>query len=264
MDEFNGLQYEARGDGEAMLLIHGSHMADAFLPMAQESVLVDRHRLIRYHRRGFANSQRAPAGFSIEDQARDALSILDHLGVERAHVVGHSYGAVIAMQLALDAADRVRSLALLDPALLNVPSGAGMMEAIAPAGAAYASGDVAAAVDLFLTIVGGEDWRAETEAVLPGAPEQAERDGATFFEVELPALGEWAFDVEGAQRINQPVLSVLGSESGPFFEEGQQQLSAWLPQTQKVVAPGVNHNMLIQDAALVARELAEFLEGSGS
>ncbi len=124
MDEFNGLKYEARGDGEAMLLIHGAHIADAFLPMAQESVLVDRHRLIRYHRRGIANSQRAPAGFSIEDQARDALSILDQLGVERAHVVGHSYGGVIAMQLALDAADRVRSLALLEPVLLNVPSAA--------------------------------------------------------------------------------------------------------------------------------------------
>jgi pimeloyl-ACP methyl ester carboxylesterase len=263
MDEFNGLKYEARGDGEAMLLIHGSHMADTFLPMAQESVLVDRYRLIRYHRRGFANSQRAPVGFSIEDQARDALSILDHLGVERAHVVGHSYGGVIAMQLALDAADRVRSLALLETPLLNVPSAAGMMEAIASAEAVYASGDVAAAVDLFLTIMGGEDWMAETEAVLPGAPEQAERDGATFFEVELPALGEWAFDVEGAQRNNQPVLSVLGSESVPLFEEGQQQLSAWLPRTQKVVVPGVNHNMLIQDAALVARELAGFLEGSG-
>ncbi len=264
MDEYNGLKYEARGDGEAMLLIHGSHMADTFLPMVQESVLVDRYRLIRYHRRGFANSQRAPVGFSIEDQARDALSILDHLGVERAHVVGHSYGGAIAMQLALDAADRVCSLALLEPALMNVPSAAGLMEAIAPAVAAYASGDVAAAVDIFLTFVGGEDWRAEIEAVLPGAPEQAERDGATFFEVELPALGEWAFDVEEAQRNNQPVLSVLGSESVPIFEEGQQQLSAWLPRTQKVVVPGVNHSMLTQDAALVARELAGFLEGSGS
>jgi pimeloyl-ACP methyl ester carboxylesterase len=53
-----------------------------------------------------------------------------HLGIERAHVVGHSSSAIMALQLALDAPDRVLSLALLEPALLAVPSGPYAGEAI--------------------------------------------------------------------------------------------------------------------------------------
>ena len=51
-----GLEYEPHGEGEPVLLIHGSHVADSFLPLTREVVLADRYRLIRYHRRGFAGS----------------------------------------------------------------------------------------------------------------------------------------------------------------------------------------------------------------
>ena len=65
------------------------------LPFLFEPALVDRYRLIRYHRRGQAGSTRA-------DNAADAASLLDHLSVRRAHVAGHSTGAAIALQLVLD------------------------------------------------------------------------------------------------------------------------------------------------------------------
>ena len=47
-----GLEYEANGDGEAVLLIHGALVADALLPLTREAALADRYRLIRYRRRG--------------------------------------------------------------------------------------------------------------------------------------------------------------------------------------------------------------------
>ena len=50
-------------------------------------------------------------------------------------------------------------------------------------------------------LVGGSDWRAEVEGTVPGGPEQAERDAATFFDVELPALGAWVLSEEKARRI---------------------------------------------------------------
>jgi pimeloyl-ACP methyl ester carboxylesterase len=258
--EFNGLEYEIVGAGEPVLLVHGSHIADSFLPLTREASLAG-HRLIRYHRRGFAGSERASASFRIEDQAQDARALLDHLGVDRAHVVGHSYGGVISLQLALAAPERVRSLTLLEPALMSVPSAQLMMEhGIGPAIERYASGDPAGAVDAFLSAVGGAQWRPELEAALPGAAEQAERDAATFFETEMPALQSWAFDVERANRIQQPVVYVIGNESGPVFEEGIPLLRSWLPQTREVRLSDVNHSLLTQDPKSVAGVIAEFLD----
>jgi len=59
-----GLDYEANGDGEAVLLIHGGHVADGFLPLMSEASLADGYRLIRYRRRGYAGSDPLSGGFS--------------------------------------------------------------------------------------------------------------------------------------------------------------------------------------------------------
>src|SRR5262249_35448881 len=180
------LEYEIRGRGEPVLLIHGSHIAGAFLPLMNEPSLAN-YRLIRYHRRGFAGSTKHEDPFSIKDQAADALALLQHLGVERAHIVGHSYGGLIALQLALDTPEVVHSLVLLEPALVRmVPSRGDMAkEAIVPAMRRYFEGDHAGAVDAFFQHVIGPEWRVECARTVPAGPEQAARDAKTFFEIEM-------------------------------------------------------------------------------
>ena len=259
MLENNGLEYEVCGDGEAVLLIHGSHVAGSFLALTREAALAEPFRLIRYHRRGFAGSAPLPASFSIEDQASDARSLLTHLGVERAHVIGHSYGGVTALQLALDAPGLIHSLTLLEPALLMVPSAQALWDAIASAAQLHHSGDTAGAVDRFLSAVGGANWRSLAESTVPGAPEQAERDGATFFDVEVPALQNWVFDADCAARISQPVMYVIGTESGQIFEEGLKLVRSWFPETREARVPGVNHLLQMQKPGLVAQGISEFL-----
>src|SRR3712207_3518701 len=115
------LEYERRGTGEPVLLIHGSHIGASFVPPLAQPSLTDDYMLIRYHRRGFLGSTHAKGPVSIKQQADDARALLEHLNVERAHVVGHSYGGPIALQLAVDAPEYVHSLALLEAALLTVP-----------------------------------------------------------------------------------------------------------------------------------------------
>jgi pimeloyl-ACP methyl ester carboxylesterase len=141
------LEYEVRGAGEPVVLVHGSHIADAFAPLLEESVLTDRFQLIRYHRRGFAGSTHPDGPVSIVQQAADCRALMRRLGVQSAHVVGHSYGGAIALQLALDAPDAVHSLALLEPALLIVPSTQQFMEALALVLQMYEAGDKTGAVD---------------------------------------------------------------------------------------------------------------------
>ena len=254
-----GLEYEASGDGEPVLLIHGGHIADAFLPLTREAALADRYRLIRYHRRGFAGSDPHSGAFSIEQQAQDALALTKHLGVERAHVVGHSYGGAIAVQLAIEAPSLVHSLVLLEPAIFPAEIASAVKEMSAPTFEAYRSGDAAKGVDLFLRMVAGADWRTEVAKTVPGGPEQAEKDAETYFQVESPALDEWTFDSAGASRISQPVLYAIGSETLPLIEVVKQHFQALIPHTEQVVVPGVNHSMQMQDPKAVAAPIADFL-----
>jgi pimeloyl-ACP methyl ester carboxylesterase len=107
------LEYEIIGSGEPVLLIHGSHVAGSFKPLLAQPALTDEYTLIRYHRRGHLDSSPATGPVSIEQQAADARALLEYLHAQPAHVVGHSYGGAIAMQLALDAPESVHSLALL-------------------------------------------------------------------------------------------------------------------------------------------------------
>ena len=258
MEKLAGLEYEVRGNGEPVLLIHGSHVADGFLPLAKEPALADEYRVIRYHRRGFAGSDRHIGPFGIEDQGRDALALLRALDVDRAHVVGHSYGAVTALELASAEPSVVHSLVLLEPPVTTEPLGDGA-DAFEPLMAMYASGDAKGAVDAFMTFVGGPDWKAEVSRVIPGGPEQAEADAATFFEIEMPGLGPWTLDPDKTSRVAQPALFVLGTESGPLFESAQQAFQKAFADAEIAMLPGLNHLLQMRNPLQVAEPIADFL-----
>jgi pimeloyl-ACP methyl ester carboxylesterase len=94
--------------------------------------------------------------------AREAVTfraLMNHLGIQRAHVVGHSAGGCIAMQLALDVPDMARSLVLLEPALMAVPSPPEVPRALE----LYRAGDIATAVETFLRGTCGPNARPVLE-----------------------------------------------------------------------------------------------------
>lgn len=255
------LEYETRGHGEPVLLI-APVVSAAFAPFLSAPELCGPHRLIRYDKRGWGGSTHASAPVCIADHARDAARLLEHLGIAKAHVAGHSSGGAVALQLALDRPELVHSLALLEPSLLDVPAAAGLFERAAPALEAFAGGDHARAVIGFLSVVGGLDsatCRIVIDANVPGGVAQAIDDAETFFGVELPALGAWRFDEAQAARIRQPVLSVLGSDTQPLWIEVAQRLRAWIPQVEEHVVPGVGHLLQMQRPAPVAAAVAAFL-----
>src|ERR1700730_2048336 len=113
------LEYDVQGSGEPVIFLHGGLLADENTPLMKQRALTDHYRVINYHRRGFAGSEHPPGKATIEDQAADCHALLQHLGVARAHVVGHSLGGVIAIQLAYSRPESVHTLALMKPALMG-------------------------------------------------------------------------------------------------------------------------------------------------
>jgi pimeloyl-ACP methyl ester carboxylesterase len=255
------LEYEVKGSGEPVLLISTGPIADSFLPLLSEKALVERYRLITYRQRRLADSTNGPAPVSFAEHAADAAELLRHLDVRRAHVAGHSTGAAIALQLAVDRHDIVHSLALLEPTLLGVPSAGAFLEKAGPALAAYGAGDRDGAMVAFLSLVCSLDWeicRKVIEKHVPGGVAQAMKDADNFFESYLPALQAWQFGPDQAASISQPILSVLGTETEQLFVESDALLHSWFSQVEDCRIGGVAHLLHMQRPEPVVRGVAEF------
>jgi len=260
--EINGVELEIwdRGSGEPVVFVHGG-MGDECAAVLVEPALANQFRLIHYHRRGYGNSEAPKTPVSISQQAADCRAVMRHLGVERAHCVGQSYGAVILLQTALDFSDAVYSLALLEPPLPSVlyksPEFSEMAE---KAAALYRSGDKAAAMDTFGREVCGDDYRALFDRTLaPGYFERWVAEADTELQSDIPALGSWQFTCEDAVRITQPVLNVVGAHTRQYFREVHETLKTWLPHTENVELPDATHCMLQTNPKEAAERLVSFL-----
>jgi aminoacrylate hydrolase len=97
------------GDGEPVFLIPG--LGGSAMFFAQIALLLaKRFTVIQMDHRGTGRSERPLQDYTIELMARDAVDVLDHFGIAAAHIVGHSTGGVIAQEMALDHAARIKSI----------------------------------------------------------------------------------------------------------------------------------------------------------
>ncbi len=192
---------------------------------------------------------------SIKDQAADARALLEYLHMSPAHIVGHSYGGSIALQLAADSPMCVHSLVFLEAALTTVPHWQAVRELNAATIERYRQGDWEAAVDAFL---GNPVERAAVARNVPGGLEQAIRDLDTYFGIEVPAHEAWHFTEAEGKQIRQPVLFIQGSESQVLYVECRDQIQRWMPQTETVVLHGATHLLHMQQPAGAASLMVEF------
>lgn len=107
------MYYEEHGDpnAEPLLLIMGFTMnAASWAP--QIPALSERYRVIAFDNRGAGRTTQPEGPYSIPQMAADAAALLDHLGIQSAHIVGASMGGMIAQEFALRYPRRVRGLVL--------------------------------------------------------------------------------------------------------------------------------------------------------
>jgi 3-oxoadipate enol-lactonase len=255
------LEYQLRGSGEPVVLIHWGVSATWAEPLLDEPTLADQHRLLSYHRAGFGASTPIEGPVTMADHAEHCRLLMCQVGIERAHVVGHSSSAAIALQLALDSPDAVQTLALLDaarPAPRTGTQAAFLSDVVEAAVARYQEGDTVGAVDIWARGVFGPDYRDALERGLPGGFAQVVAGADAFYTQELPALQQWSFTEQDARRIAQPVLAVVGEHSAPTFPERRELLLSWLPQVEAFELPEATHLLHLENARGMAEALASF------
>ncbi|MGH9979159.1 MAG: alpha/beta fold hydrolase [Nitrososphaeraceae archaeon] len=287
------MEYSVQGSGrESLVFIHGSMVADANIPLIIQPVLMKNYRMITYHRRGYASNKEitrikdpihenndnsvnnfilpSPEGSfmtkpSISQDASDCYRLLEFLKIEgTSHIVGHSQGGVIAIQFALDYPQLVKSLSLLEPALVGfIPSAKKIQEKITAITRLYKIGDKKGAIDSMMRLVGGPGYRIELDRMLPEAFDKALLDADSLFERDIPAMKDWKISSEEIrERVNDtwngPILSVMGENSQPMFKEVAELLKKWLLRSESLIVPYATHWLQITNPVYLSHGLHNF------
>jgi len=181
----------------------------------------------------------------------------------RADIVGHSYGATVALRLALDLPHRVRSLTLIEPPLFSLAKGtrAGEDHAAAMAGfdAALTAGADERAAQIFQAAMNADaPWDSLSDRARARLVRQigriGEERGVTVEDTPgLTAPGR-------LEDIIQPVLLIEGSASPAIVNRVHDALAARVPQAQRVVVMGAGHMSPLTHPGSIAAEIANFLK----
>ena len=260
--EINGVElavWDSGGDGDPVVFIHGAHGEEVF-PVLTEPALTEQFRLVHYQRRGWGRSPQADEPTTMQERTADCKAVMDHFGIDRAHIQGKSAGGTIALQFALDFPDATQSLALLEPALPSIldesPQFQEVMGELIPH---FEEGDHLAVAEGFAGEVIGEEYLDRFEANMPdGVLERWAEEISTLFLYDSPGQAGWAFTDEMAQQIDQPVLNMTGANSAPYWKDIHERIATWIPQSENVVLPDAPHVMLGTNPEGAAQQLAAF------
>jgi pimeloyl-ACP methyl ester carboxylesterase len=111
------LHYQQVGDGPDLVMIHGLTGNLAVWHLQIAPTLSDHHRILTYDLRGHGYSDVPPSGYSADDMATDLGELLDEREITRAALVGHSFGADVALYFALRHPERVSQVIAIEAAL---------------------------------------------------------------------------------------------------------------------------------------------------
>jgi pimeloyl-ACP methyl ester carboxylesterase len=230
--------YEVAGSGEPLILLHGG-MCSAETLDGQARVLAEHYRVYVPERRAHGRTPDVDGPITYEIMATDTIAFMESVGIESAHLVGWSDGAMVAVLVALRRPELVRRLVLIGQAV--------NLEHLRP--------DVKAMME------------GLTVEVLPPMLRQlyaaASPDGPEHFDVVFDKLAElWRSDpgIDFAQleRVTAPTLVLLGDRDMVSLEHAAAMQRA-LPVAQLGVVPGATHGLPMEKPQLTNRLVLDFL-----
>lgn len=249
------LFYRDLGDRTApqtVVLIHGdfSEGTGTWSRQMASEELLSRCRLIVIDRRGAGKSPAEPRPYSIRSEAQDVLSLLDALAIRRCHVGGHSYGGLIALELAALSPGRVASLHLIEPPYLSLLPGDPDVCALRDSTAAVAARAAQLTAEemteaFFGALMGGEAVRRLREKpVWASLVQEAKRYGDQQRPASYPP--ERLRELESAREATPksfPIVLYTGGRSHPALQKVTRRLQAELPGASLVEAPEAGHSV---------------------
>lgn len=225
----------------------------------QIEALTARHHVVALDLPGHGRSARAPHSGSIVELAHDVAMVVDELGPLPVHVVGHSFGGMVAQELAISYPDRIRSLTMAATAAHFSEE---VRDYLRGHGSAVSAQGMSAALpSLALCLAGGTHQTR---------PDLLERLTKTTLAMD-PAVyaAAWSeiakFDaLDRLSGIRCPTLLLVGDEDRNTPPAASAELVHGIPDAEMVVIPGASHMVPMEAAERFNRELIRFLQTVGT
>jgi pimeloyl-ACP methyl ester carboxylesterase len=247
------IAFDEAGRGPAVILLHGAFLDRGTWDL-QMPALAARHRVVRYDIRPFGKSTVPDQPYQTTD---DLLALMDALKIERAHLVGHSFGGGVAIDFALAHPARVASLALVNSGV----TGATMppdeqKEAMQVFVGARESAAKAVEAWLALGLWSASHARPEVmkalETITARNAARFRMAAPPFAPITPPAIGRLG-------EIRAPTLVVTGDRDTPGNRAASDALAKGIPGARLVVIRGADHAMPIGWAKELNDALLGFL-----
>jgi 3-oxoadipate enol-lactonase len=255
------LHTKQRGHGLPVLFIHGGGGSSELWGDCFERV-ADFAWAVAYDQRAFAKSG-GTAGSGIARHGDDAAAILDRLGAVPATIVGHSFGATVALDLAARYPDRISGMVLLEPPMdFRALGGAGMLGLTAGIQLRrLLRGKRAAALWFFRKVT---TYRSKGTNAFDGLPTDLQ-EVCLANAHPLIAMYKYSSDASGRHlpaggvgAIRCRVTCVIGTDSFPAFIRTTRAVATTIPGARLVEVPGASH-LLPSDAPEVVVEAVRAL-----
>jgi 3-oxoadipate enol-lactonase len=251
------LYVERAGEGPAVVLLHAGAL-DASMWDSQIAALVEGHTVVRFDARGHGRSSTPTADWHPDD---DLLAVLDAMELERATLVGNSFGAATAVDFALTRPERVRSLVLVGPGInpmrFEDPFVLRLHQAQADAIAAL---DADAYIEAFLRF--GVDGPQRTPEQAPAAVREACREMALRTVHNHRASVGRMLGRDAADRLEEvtaPVLLVAGELEMPDVLRVVADAHRRMPRAERTDVPAVGHMVSMEQPDVFDRVLLAHL-----
>ncbi len=223
--------------------------------------LTSAFRVVRFDFRGQFLSP-GPAHGSMPDHASDVVALLDHLGVDDAHLVGASFGAEVALLVAAAYPDRVRSLTCITATdRLTEEMVKDSLELRDAAAAAAKGGDGARVFEILAPVTFSEAWLAENDGLIAQRRRQFSAMPRSLFEGLVGLMSAFVtLDLEGQlQRIGAPTL-VLGAELDAIFPAPHSEtLAGSINGARLEILEGVGHGSIVEASDRVIDRVMDFV-----
>lgn len=251
------LEVAEQGSGETVVLVPGVG-SDASMFVGQVQALAQHHRVLGLHPRGIGLSD-APAA-PVYDVATSAHDVLAAAGGP-AHLVGASLGAAVALEAAIQAPDRVRSLALITPVVHASPRLMAVLDAWARV-AAEASPDTVAAMMLPWFFAGERLADERTRGrLLRGLAQGAARVAPGVVARQAAGLRAWSGTRQAALgRLKIRTLVIVGAED--LLAPDARDVADAIPGASFLAVGGAGHAVALEDPDTVNAALLRHLAGA--
>ena len=234
------------GEGPPLVLIHGS-ISDHFYWEPILSELQRHFAVYTIDRRGFGQSGDYSDVYSIEREYEDVAAVVDSIGTP-VNLMGHSYGAICALEGASLTSQNVHRLVLYEPPI-NASNPPGFVERLE---AMLDAEDKEGVIATFMREMLGVDPEE-----VPGWQEWV--PFAHTLPRELGAAETYAFDAKRFDSLRIPTMCCSGDESPPFLQEGSRVVAEALPDSRIAVMSGHGHEGVETGPDLLVREVVRFL-----